>query len=165
MHFRELLEVDSLATLNFFHSSLQEEAANERVSQAETIYVASILASYAQTSANDAVTLPAFASLSEVFDMFVLRKEALTDPELLEIAGAQSLFLAGFFRDQMRARHNVEWYDQLGTSFYERAEYHSDDRRRKDLFGRLAVSFPTWTAICNRMNRALHERRFLLRLD
>ena len=165
MHFRELLEVDSLATLNFFHTSLQEEAADERVSRAETIYVASILASYAQTSTADAVTLPPFSSLSEVFDMFVLRKEAMQDPELLEIAGAQSLFLAGFFRDQMRARHNVDWYDHLGTAFYERAGDLSDDRTRKDLFGRLSQTFPLWTAICHRVNRTLQERRFLLRLD
>ena len=165
MHFRDLLKVDSLATLNFFHSNLQEEAADERVSQAETLYVASILASYAQTSRCDAVTLPPFSSLSEVFDMFVLLTESENDPELLEIAGAQSLFLNGFFRDQMRARHNVEWYDQLGTAFYERARNYSEDGRRKDLFSRLAVSFPVWTAICNRMSRTLQERRYLLRLD
>lgn len=165
MRFRDLLGVDSLATLDFFHTSLKEESADARVSQAETLYVASILASYAQTSRYDAVSLPPFASLSDVFDMFVMRKDAMSDPELLEIAGAQSLLLAGFFRDQARARHNVEWYDQLGTSFYERATHYADDRDRSELFGRLAVTFPLWTGICNRVSRTLQERRFLLRLD
>ena len=165
MRFRDLLGVDSLATLDFFHTSLQEASAEAPVNQAERLYVASVLASYAQTSRYDTMSLPPFANLSDVFDMFVMRKDAMSDPELLEIAGAQSLLLAGFFRDQLRGRHNVEWYDQLGTSFYERATQHAEDRGRKELFGRLAVTFPLWTGICNRVSRTLQERRFLLRLD
>lgn len=47
MNFRELLQVDSLTTLNFFYTNLKEEISNERVGKIETIYVASVLASYA----------------------------------------------------------------------------------------------------------------------
>ena len=82
---------------------------------------------------------------------------------VLEIAGAQSLFLNGFFRDQMRARHNVEWYDQLGTAFYERAMRYAEERERKALFGRLASHFTVWTAICNRLHRTLREQHLILR--
>lgn len=166
MHYRDLLAVDSQSTLNFFHANLQDVSADSRVSATETIYVASILASYAQTSRADTTSLPPFASLSDVFDMFVMQRETITDPELLEIAGAQSLLLAGFFRDQMQRRHNVEWYDQLGTMFYERATQHSTQTpNRRALFARLSITFPEWTAICQRLSRALGERRFLLRLD
>lgn len=166
MHYRDLLAVDSQSTLNFFHTTLQDASGDSRVSAAETIYVASILASYAQTSRADTASLPPFASLSDVFDMFVMQRDAITDPELLEIAGAQSLLLAGFFRDQMQRRHNVEWYDQLGTMFYERATQHTGQApARRALFGRLAVTFPQWTAICQRVSRTLGDRRFLLRLD
>lgn len=163
MLFRDLLAVDSITALNFFYGTLKEEAASEPVNASETAYVASVLASYAQTSRFDTASLPPLANLSEVFDMFVMRADVETDPSLLEIAGAQSLLLNGFFRDQMRARHNVEWYDQLGTAFYERAMHYAEERERKALFGRLAVHFTVWTAICNRLHRTLREQHLILR--
>ena len=43
------------------------------------------------------------------------------DKLMMETAGAQCLLLAGFFEDQMRPRHNVRWYAQLGASFFSRA--------------------------------------------
>jgi hypothetical protein len=163
MLFGDLLAVDSLTALNFFYSNLKEEATDEPVNHTETVYVASVLASYAQTSRFDSSSIPPFTTLSEVFDHFVLRATAETDPGLLEIAGAQSLFLNGFFRDQMRARHNVEWYDQLGTAFYERAMRYAEERERRELYGRLASHFTVWTAVCHRLHRTLREQHLILR--
>ena len=49
--------------------------------------------------------MPTPASLSEVFDAFVLDTSLVHDSTMMEAAGAQCLLLAGFFEDQMRARH------------------------------------------------------------
>ena len=61
------------------------------------------------------------ADLTAVFDHFVADMNVLTDPLMLETAGAQCLLLAGFFEDQMRRRHNIHWYAELGAGFFRRA--------------------------------------------
>ena len=162
MSFQELLQVDSRATLRFFCLELKKEISTEKVADAETLYVASVLASYAQTSRGDTTSIPPFASPSEIFDHFVFLQEELRDPELLEIAGAQSLFLVGFFRDQMRHRHNVRWYDDLGQSFYRRAGQYSRNSKKRELFGGISDNFPVWTKVCRNLNRSFQENRFLL---
>ncbi|MEX2270217.1 MAG: hypothetical protein WD690_02010 [Vicinamibacterales bacterium] len=164
MDFRELLEVNSAATLNFFYGGLRNNAASDRVTNDQTIYVASILASYAQTSVYDSTSLPPMANLSEVLDNFVLNGEVLTDPEILEIAGAQSLFLTGFFREQMKRRHNVGWFEELGGSFYERASFFSKAEKRRMLFRSMSENFPLWTQACAELHKTLRENRFLLDL-
>ncbi|OGI79129.1 hypothetical protein A3F19_00310 [Candidatus Nomurabacteria bacterium RIFCSPHIGHO2_12_FULL_37_29] len=163
MNFQELLEVSSLTALNFFYVNLKEEVLTERVVDAETIYVASVLASYAQTSRHSMTSLPPMANLSEFFDNFVLGQGGLRDPVLLENAGAQSLLLAGFFQDQMRYRHDVRWYGGLGGSFYRGASLYSKDKKRKTLFRRISRNFPVWTVTCRNLSRSLRENRFLLK--
>jgi hypothetical protein len=128
-------------------------------------YVATILAHYSQTSRFDTTSLPCMANLSEVFDNFVLQIGELADSEILEFGGSQVLLFAGFFRDQMRARHNVKWYDQIGQSLYERAGQHSNNSKKRELFDRLSGSFPAWTMACSNMSRTLRENRLLLKIN
>ena len=65
--------------------------------------------------------LSAPANLSAVFDHFVFDTTLPDDSLMMETAGAQCLVLAGFFEDQMRRRHNIRWYAELGASFFSRA--------------------------------------------
>jgi hypothetical protein len=161
--FEELIAVDSASALKFFVSSLRDSAGAERLRDDETLYVASILAHYAQTSRADTQSIPSMANLSEVFDSFILPTALLSDAEILEIGGSQILLFAGFFRDQMERRHNVRWYDQVGQSMYEKASQYSRDTKKRDLFDRLSGSFPVWTIVCRDMSRACRDNRFLLR--
>ena len=87
----------------------------------ELLYNASVLAHYAQVSTQPDVDVPAPANLSAVFDHFVADTTLLHDSLMMETAGAQCLLLAGFFEDQMRRRHNIRWYAELGASFFSRA--------------------------------------------
>jgi hypothetical protein len=135
----------------------------ERYRDDEMFYVASILAHYSQTSRFDTASMPGMADLAEVFDNFILQTS--TDPEVLEFGGSQILLFAGFFRDQMRQRHNVKWYDQVGRALYERASQHSNNLRKRELFDRLSDSFPAWTIICRNLSRTLSENRLLLRIN
>ncbi len=163
--FEELVSIDSERAFNFFLTNLQETAPKKRLHDDELSYVASVLAHYSQTSRADAVSIPSMADLSEVFDNFILQTAPLNDPELLECGGSQVLLFAGFFRDQMQARHNVRWYDQIGQSLYGKASQHSTDRKKRWLFDRLSESFPEWTVSCRDLNRNLRENRFLLNVD
>ena len=95
-----------------------------RVDRQELLYNASLLAHYAQVSTQPDVDVPAPANLSAVFDHFVSDTTLLHDSLMMETAGAQCLLLAGFFEDQMRPRHNIRWYAELGASFFSRAALH-----------------------------------------
>lgn len=162
MLYRDILGVDSRTTLDFFRSNIQEVVETSALADDEVLYVASILANYAQTSRYDTESLPILADLSEVFDMFVFQERQLLDPEILEIAGAQTMLFAGFFRRQMRRRHDVKWYDSIGSSFYHGAALHSRNRGRSALFGRISDNFRTWTRVCQDLSRTLEEKRLAI---
>jgi hypothetical protein len=163
--FEELVAIDSGSALNFFVNNLRETAGTETLREDETLYVASILAHYSQTSRADTMSIPSMANLSEVFDSFILHGTGLSDSEILEIGGSQILLFAGFFRDQMCRRHNVKWYDQLGRSMYEKASQYSTNLKKRELFDRMSGSFPDWTIICRDMSRACRDNRLLLRFN
>jgi hypothetical protein len=166
--FEELVAIDSNAALNFFVSNLRDSAEAERVLELredETLYVASILAHYSQTSRADTASIPSMGNLSEVFDNFILHTSLMSDAEILEIGGSQILLFAGFFRDQMARRHNVRWYDQVGQSMYEKASQYSRDVKKREFFDRMSMSFPAWTKICSNMSRACRDNHLLLRLN
>ena len=120
---RELLAIDHRQTLEFFVLRLQD-VSEPTVDRQELLYNASLLAHYAQVSTQPDVDVPAPANLSAVFDHFVADTTLLHDSLMMETAGAQCLLLAGFFEDQMRRRHNIRWYAELGASFFSRAALH-----------------------------------------
>ena len=163
--FEELFAIDSERAFNFFLARLRETAETERFKDDEMFYVASILAHYSQTPRFATASMPCMANLSEVFDNFLLQTTRLMDSEVLEFGGSQVLLFAGFFRDQMRRRHNVQWYDQVGQSLYEKAGRHSNNLKKRALFDRLSESFPVWTIICRNLSRTLGENRLLLRIN
>jgi len=146
---RELLGVNKAEAFNFFLSGLKD--VTKRDPNDEMFYVASILAHFSITSRYDTSSMPPLANLSEVFDQFVFFDT--TDSEILEIGGSQVLLFAGFFRDQMKYRHSVTWYDGIGQSFYGRASAYSREAKRKRLFDRMSKSFPWWTLRCCDLSR------------
>ena len=79
-----------------------QDVSEPTVDRDELLYNASLLAHYAQVSTHPDVDLPTPASLSAVFDHFVVDTTLRHDALMMETAGAQCLLLAGFFEDQMR---------------------------------------------------------------
>ena len=98
-----------------FSSVALQDVCECPVDRQELLYNASVLAHYAQVSTRPTSDLPAPASLRAVFDHFVVDTTLLHDSPMMETAGAQCLLLAGFFEDQMRRRHNIRWYAELGA--------------------------------------------------
>lgn len=157
----EILGVDSSRAFDFFLSGLREVTGREP--NDEMFYVATVLAHYAETSRYDAVFMPVLANLSEVFDNFVFAQA--DEPEILEIGGSQVLLFAGFFRDQMKRRHNVRWFDKIGQSLYFRAGQTTKDMKRGRFLSKLAETLPQWTRRCRDLSRMYRDDRYLLRID
>jgi hypothetical protein len=158
---QELLAVDERRTLEFFVLGLSDICEHE-VDRQELFYNASVLAHYALVSTHSVTDVPAPPSLAGVFDQFVLDTTLLDDPQLLETAAAQCLLLAGFFEDQSRRRHNIQWYASLGASFFSRAAACERSSRKADLLETLSRHFEPWRRRHARLSRELRDQPFLL---
>jgi hypothetical protein len=158
---RELLAIDHRQALEFFVLRL-EDLSEPTVDREELLYNASLLAHYAQVSTQPATDAPTPASLSAVFDQFVVDSMPQHDSLLMETAGAQCLLLAGFFEDQMRRRHNVQWYSALGAGFYLRAARHEQSVRKARLLDAIARRFEPWRQRHAQLSRELRDQPYLL---
>ena len=160
-HLRELLAVDGRQALAFFALGLQD-VCEPGVDREELLYNASVLAHCAQTSTQAADELPTPVSLSDVFDHFVLDTTLTRDSPMMETAGAQCLLLAGFFERQMRQRHNIRWYVEVGASCFSRAAAQEQSSHKARLLEALARRFEAWRQRYERLSRELRDQRYLL---
>lgn len=157
----ELLASDHRRTLEFFVVNLKD-VSEPTVDQQELLYNASVLAHYAQISVDADVPGGAPADLTSVFDHFVGDTTALADPPMLETAGAQCLVLAGFFEDQMRRRHNIHWYAELGAGFFRRAATVEQSASKAKLLDTMARHFEPWRRRHARLSHELRDSPYLL---
>ena len=158
---RELLAIDHRQALEFFVLRLQD-VSESTVDRDELLYNASLLAHHAQVSTQPDVDLPTPAHLSSVFDHFVAVTTLRDDPRMMETAGAQCLLLAGFFEDQMRSRHNIRWFAQLGASFFGRAALLAPSPHKARLLDAIARRFEPWRQRHAQLSRDLRDQPYLL---
>ena len=158
---RELLATDQRQALEFFVLGLQD-LCEPTVDRRELLYNASLLAHYAQVSTQATVEWPVPANLSVVFDQFVSDPTLLHDSLMMETAGAQCLLLAGFFEDQMRRRHNIRWYAELGASFFSRAAVQEPSPPKARLLDTIARRFEPWRQRHARLSRELRDQPYVL---
>jgi hypothetical protein len=161
--FDELYGVDFNTAVNFFFTGLKVVTGKE--TSDEMIYVASILAHYSLTPRYDdnILSIPPMADLSEVSDKSFLLETK--DPKTLETVGSQLLFLDGFFRDWMSRSHNVKMYDDVGQSIYDRASFFTRESKKRELFGRMSESFPSWAISCCDLSRDCRNNQYLLGIN
>jgi hypothetical protein len=157
----ELLATDRRQALEFFFLRLQD-LSEPTVDRQELLYNASVLAHYAQVSTQADSELPAPANLSEVYDHFVADTSLLHDSQMMETAGAQCLVLAGFFEAQMRQRHNIRWYAELGSTFFRRAAIEEQSPHKARLLDAIARRFESWRQRYARLSRELRDEPYLL---
>jgi hypothetical protein len=158
---QELLATDHRQTLEFFIVSLRD-VSEPTVDQQELFYNASVLAHYAQVSTQARGEWPAPANLSDVFDHFVSDTTLRRDALMMEVAGTQCLVLAGFFEDQMRQRHNIRWYAELGAGFFSQAAVHERSSHKAQILDAIARRFEPWRQRHARLSRALRDQPYLL---
>jgi hypothetical protein len=158
---RELIAIDHRQALEFFVLHLRD-VSEPTIDQRELFYNASLLAHYAQVSTQPNVDVPTPANLSAVFDYFVSDATLLHDSLMLETAGAQCLLLTGFFEDQMRRRHNIRWYAELGASFFSRAALQERSLHKARLLNAIARRFEAWRRRHAQLSRELRDQPYLL---
>jgi hypothetical protein len=157
----ELLSSDHRQTLEFFVVGLKD-VSEPTVDHQELLYNASVLAHYAQLPIDPDVEVAAPADLSAVFDHFVTDSTWLNDPLRMETAGAQCLLLSGFFEDQMRRRHNIHWYAELGASFFRRAAAGEHSAAKARLLETIARHFEPWRRRHALLSHELRDGPYLL---
>jgi hypothetical protein len=158
---RELLASDHRQTLEFFVVGLKD-VSESAVDQQELLYNASVLAHYAQLSIDADDELAAPADLTAVFDHFVSPTSSLNDSLRMETAGAQCLLLSGFFEAQMRRRHNIHWYAELGAGFFRRAAAGEQSQEKARLLDTIASRFELWRQRHARLSRELRDSPYLI---
>lgn len=158
---QELLASDHRQVLEFFLVGLRD-VSEPTVDRRELFYNASVLAHYAQVSTQADGEWPAPANLSTVFDHFVSDTTLLRDSLMMEVAGAQCLLMAGFFEDQMRQRHNIRWYAELGTGFFSRAATHERSPEKAWLLDAIGRHFEPWRQRHAQLSRELRDQQHVL---
>ena len=158
---RELLATDHRRALEFFFVHLRD-VCEPSVAGDELLYNASILAHYAQLSTATTDGVPMLPGLSTLFDQFVMDTTAHDDAEMMEVAAAQCLVLAGFFEQQMRRRHAIAWYAELGAGFFIRAAARQDSERKARLLRTLGRQFEPWRRRHARLSRELRDLPYML---
>jgi hypothetical protein len=159
--FQELFAIDHRQALEFFVLRLQD-VAEPTVDREELLYNASVLAHYTQVSTQADIDVPAPANLSAVFDRLMSDTTLLHGSLMMETAGAQCLLLAGFFEDQMRRRHNIRWYAELGATFFSRAALHERSPQKARLLDAIARRFEPWRRRHAQLGRELRDQPYLL---
>jgi hypothetical protein len=158
---RELLATDERQALEFFFQRLRD-ISGPAIDTQELLYNASVLAHYALVSTETETELAAPATLGPVFDHFVIDTTLVRDSLMMETAGAQCLVLAGFFEDQMRRRHNIRWYGQLGAAFFNHAAALESAPHKARLLHAIATRFEVWRQRHARLGRELRDQPYLL---
>lgn len=158
---QELLAVDQRRALEFFVTGLTD-VSDPGVDRQELLYNASVLAHYAQVSTCAELEMPSPANLTTVFDHFILNTSTPHDHLLMENAGAQCLYLTGFFEDQMRGRHDIRWYAELGAGFFIRAAESGSSAKKARLLTMMARHFEPWRQRHARLSRELRDQQYLL---
>jgi len=155
----ELLASDQRGTLQFFITGLKE-VAGVNAERKELLYTASVLAHFAQTSTVTDSGFSTPANLSAIFDQFVIGGMDIPDSEILENAGAQTLFMAGFFQAQMKRRHNVRWFCDMGRTFFGKAaDLQHNCPNKREILGRMSESFHPWAEILSRLQTKFRDDR------
>jgi hypothetical protein len=139
------LGVTNAQALRFFFERLKDVSEDDEAPAGELLYNASLLAHFATTSTSSTETFPPCpVNLRMIFDLYVMDRSRHVDPEIMEGAGAQCLILTGFFQDQQKARHNINWYASLGAAFFNQAAHLGADRERSRMMEAMAARFGFW---------------------
>ena len=86
----------------------------------------------------------------------------LRDGMMMETAGGQGMGLAGFCEGQMRRRHSVRWYADLGAGFYSREATLGASRLKARLFDAIARGVEAWRRRHAQLSRELRDTPYLL---
>jgi len=170
--FEDLYGVTEERALNFWASNLQEAIGTKRWSQicdSTGVYLASVLGHFClqpldRTEALSPDYSPGdqefrqFADLTQIAELMMQQLTSAKSPLWMESAGAHILLYAGFFQNQNKHRHNIQFYSTLGRECYLMAAVGN----RTKIMKLMAAEFNQYLFHLADLNRHLRENRYLI---
>ena len=172
-YFEELYGVTEEGALNFWASNLHEAIGSKRWSQIRDstgVYLASVLGHFCLQSVDRMEILSPdyspselefrqFADLTQIAELMMRQLTSAKNPLWMESAGAHILLYAGFFQNQNKDRHNIEFYSAMGRECYLMAAVGKRERMMK----LMAAGFNQYLFHLANLHRHLRESRYLIR--
>src|SRR5271154_4040862 len=172
-YFVELYGVTEEGALNFWTSHLHETIGNEQwsqISDSTGVYLASVLGHFCLQSVDRMAVLSPdyspsdlefrqFADLTQIAEHMMRQLTSAKNPLWMESAGAHILLYAGFFHNQNKDRHNIEFYAALGRECYLMAAV----GKRERIMKLMAAGFSQYLFHLANLHQHLRESRYLIR--
>jgi hypothetical protein len=172
-YFEELYGVTAEQALNFWASHLHETIGSEQWSQIRDstgVYLASVLGHFCLQSMDRMEILSPdyspgdgefrqFADLTQIAELMMQQLTSAKNPLWMESAGAHILLYAGFFQNQNKDRHNIEFYSTMGRECYLMAAV----GKRARIMKLMATDFHQYIVHLANLQRHLQESRYLIR--
>jgi hypothetical protein len=173
--FEDLYGVTEERALNFWVSNLHEAIGNKQWSQIRDstgVYLASVLGHFCLQSVDHAEALSPdyspndqefrqFADLTQIAELMMQQLTTAKNPLWMESAGAHILLYAGFFQDQNKNRHNIEFYSHIGRECYLMAAV----GKRERIMKLMAADFHQYLFHLANLHQHLRESRYLIRTE
>src|SRR5271168_3369100 len=173
--FEDLYGVTEERALNFWASNLHDAMGSEQWSQIRDstgVYLASVLGHFCLQPIDRMEILSPdynpgdqefrqFADLTQIAELMMQQLTSARNPLWMESAGAHILLYAGFFQNQNKNRHNIEFYSALGRECYLMAAVGERARVMK----MMATGFNQYLFHLANLNRHLRESRYLIRTE
>ena len=171
--FEDLYGVTEQRALNFWASHLQDVMGPRlwsEIAGSTGVYLASVLGHFCLEPVDRAEALSPdyapgenefrhFADLTEIAELLMRQLTAPANPLWMESAGAHILLYAGFFQDQHRHRHNINFFSSMGTECYHMAAV----GKRAAVMKLMADGFHQYLTHLAQLHRHLRETRYLIR--
>jgi hypothetical protein len=171
--FVDLYGVTEERALNFWASHLCEAMGSTRWSQicgSTGAYLASVLSHFCLQSVDRMEILSPdynpgdqefrqFADLTEIAELMMRQLTSARNPLWMESAGAHILLYAGFFQNQNKGRHNIEFFSTIGRECYLMAAV----GKRAKMMKLMATEFNQYLYHLADVHRNLRESRYLIR--
>lgn len=159
--------------INFWASHLHDVMGSRRWSEiagSTGVYLASVLGHFCLQPVNRAEALSPdyspgetefrqFADLTQIAEMKMQQLTGASNPLWMESAGAHILLYAGFFQEQHKARHNIEFFSVMGRDCYHMAAV----GKRAEIMRLMAEGFQQYLSHLAELHRHLRESRYLIR--
>lgn len=173
--FEDLYGVTEERALNFWTSHLHEAIGSKRWSQIRDstgVYLASVLGHFCLQSVDRMEILSPdyspgemefrqFADLTQIAELKMQQLTSAKNPLWMESAGAHILLYAGFFQDQNKGRHNIEFFSTMGRECYLMAAV----GKREKMMKLMAAEFSQYIFHLANLHRHLQESRYLIRTE
>jgi hypothetical protein len=174
-HFEELYGVTEERALNFWASHLHETLGSKQwsqISDSTGVYLASVLGHFCLQSVDRMEILSPdyspgdlefrqFADLTQIAELMIRQLTSAKNPLWMESAGAHILLYAGFFQNQNKARHNIEFYSSMGRECYLMAAV----GKRERIMKLMAKGFDQYLFHLANLHQHLQESRYLIRTE